>query len=144
MMQVRPERGSMLVEMVFLMVLLMVPLLYLVGTLGRLQAGAYASSAAARESGRAYVTAATDGSAPGRGVAAAGLVFDAFGFDQGQGSVSISCALDPCLTPGGRVRVDSSLDVAVPLVPDFMSAVIPTTITMTSSHTEPVDEFREG
>lgn len=144
MIQVRSERGSMLVEVVFLMVLLLVPLLYLVGTLGRLQAGAYAASAAAREAGRAYVTTAQDGSASGRGAAAAALVFDSFGFDQGQGSVSIGCATDPCLVPGGQIEVDSTVVVAVPLIPDFMADVIPTSVTMTSSHSEPVDEFREG
>lgn len=144
MIQVRPERGSMLVEVVFLMVLLMVPLLYLVGTLGRLQAGAYAASAAAREAGRAYVTTPQEGSAPGRGSAAAALVFDSFGFDQGQGAVSIGCATDPCLAPGGQVRVDSTVVVSVPLIPDFMAGVVPTSVTMTSSHTESVDKFREG
>lgn len=144
MIQIRPERGSMLVEVVFLMVLLMVPLLYLVGTLGRLQAGAYAASASAREAGRAYVTSPQAGSAPARGAAAAALVFDSFGFEDGQGSVSIGCATDPCLAPGAQIQVQSTVVVAVPLIPDFMADVIPTSVTMTSSHTEAVDEFREG
>lgn len=143
-MQVRSDRGSMLVEVVFLMVLLMVPLLYLVGTLGRLQAGAYSASAAAREAGRAYVTTSDDQSAAGRAEAAASLVFDSFGFGSGSGSISVGCTSDPCLAPGGQVQVESTVVVAVPLIPDFMSGVIPTSITMTSSHTEPVDEFREG
>lgn len=134
----------MLVEVVFLMVLLMVPLLYLVGTLGRLQAGAYAASAAAREAGRAYVTTPDDPSAPGRADAAAALVFDSFGFDQSMGSISVRCSADWCLEPGGGVQVESSVVVSVPLIPDFMSAVIPTSVTMTSTHLEPVDEFREG
>ena len=50
-----------MVEFVFLAVLVMVPLFYLVMTLSRLQAGAYAASTAAREAGRAYVTAARIG-----------------------------------------------------------------------------------
>lgn len=99
----------MLVEVVFLMVLLMVPLLYLVGTLGRLQAGAYAASAAAREAGRAYVTTPDDPSAPGRADAAAALVFDSFGFDQSMGSISVRCSADSCLEPGGGVQVESSV-----------------------------------
>lgn len=138
------DRGSMLVEVVFLMVLLMVPLLYLVGTLGRLQAGAYAASAAAREAGRAYVTTPDDPSAPGRADAAAALVFDSFGFDQRMGSISVACGSDPCLAPGGAVQVESTVVVALPLIPDFMAGVIPTSVTMTSTHSEPVDEFREG
>ena len=50
------EQGSALVEFVFLAVLMMVPLIYLVMVLARLQAGSYAASAAVREAGRAYVT----------------------------------------------------------------------------------------
>ena len=67
------ERGAMTVEVAFLLVLLVVPLFYLVGTLGRLQAGAYAVTAAAREAGRAFVTADSAGEAPGRAQAAADL-----------------------------------------------------------------------
>ncbi len=137
------DRGSMLVEVVFLMVVLMVPLLYLVGTLGRLQAGAYAASAAAREAGRAYVTTPDNPSAPGRAHAAAALVFDSFGFEGSEGSIVVGCSADPCLAPGGGVQVQSTVVVSVPLIPDFMSGAIPTSVTMTSMHSEPVDEFRE-
>lgn len=46
------DRGSALVEVVFLLVVLALPSIYLVSTVARLQAGAYAASAAAREAGR--------------------------------------------------------------------------------------------
>jgi len=136
------ERGSMLIEVVFLMVLVMLPLLYLVGTLGRLQAGAYAASAAARETGRAYVTASDDASAPGRGQAAADLVFVSHGFTSGEGSVEVGCEQALCLTPGGSVRVTATVQVPLPLVPDFLSGALPTSVSMTSAHSEPVDAFR--
>lgn len=137
------ERGAMTVEVAFLLVLLVVPLFYLVGTLGRLQAGAYAVTAAAREAGRAFVTADSAGEAPGRAQAAAGLVYTAHHFAAGEGSVSVSCSA-ACLEPGSTVGVDSSLSVPLPLVPDFMRAAVPTTITLTAHHDEPVDQFREG
>lgn len=140
----RCERGSMLIEVLFLMVLLMLPLFYLVGTLGRLQAGAYAASAAAREAGRAYVTADEEISGPGRSSAAANLVFAAHGFEAGEGSISISCPESACLTPDGQVEVTSVVHVEVPLIPDFMSGAVPTSVSMTSTHIEPVDAFREG
>ena len=50
------EQGSAVVEFVTLGVLLLVPLIYLVLTVARIQAGAYAVSMAAREAGRAFVT----------------------------------------------------------------------------------------
>ncbi len=140
----RSDRGSMLIEVLFLMILLMLPLFYLVGTLGRLQAGAYAASAAAREAGRAYVTADDEAAAPGRSVAAAGLVFGTHGFDSGEGSVSVSCRSAPCLTPGAQIEVTSEVKVDVPLIPDFLAGAVPTSVSMTSSHLESVDAFRAG
>ncbi|MGB7448299.1 MAG: pilus assembly protein [Ornithinimicrobium sp.] len=141
-MQRPADRGSMLIEVVFLMVLVMLPLFYLVGTLGRLQAGAYAASATAREAGRAYVTADAGSSAAARGRAAADLVLASHGFSAGQAEVSVSCASAPCLTPGSSVEVSSVVQVELPLVPDFMSAAVPTSVSLSSRHTEPVDAFR--
>lgn len=133
----------MVVEFVFLTVLLLVPLLYLVGTLGRLQAGAYAASAAAREAGRAYVTAPDDADAPARGQTASGLVLDAHGFSPEQASVVVTCTSQPCLQPDGEVVVDAAVDVPIPLIPDFLAGSLPTSITLSASHVEPVDRFRD-
>src|SRR6476661_10084103 len=84
------ERGSAVVEFVFLAVLLMVPLFYLVMVMARLQAGAYAVSAAAREAGRAYTTAESPAQGPARAQAAADIAFGDQGFP-GLGAVSIGC-----------------------------------------------------
>lgn len=140
----QPERGSMTVEVAFLLVLLVVPLFYLVGTLGRVQAGAYAVTAAAREAGRAFVTADSVDQAAARAQAAAGLVYAAHGFETGEGSVSLGCPDGVCLAPGSSVRVDSQVVVPLPLVPDFVRSAVPTTITLTARHLEPVDSFRAG
>lgn len=138
------DRGSMTVEVAFLLVLLVVPLFYLVGTLGRLQAGAYAVTAAAREAGRTFVTADGAEQAPARAQAAAGLVYAAHGFDGGEGTVSITCGGRVCLEPGSTVSVDTQVSVPLPLIPDFMRSAVPTTITLSAHHVEPVDAFREG
>lgn len=137
------ERGSMTVETAFLLVLLVVPLFYLVATLGRAQAGAYAVSAAAREAGRTFVTAPDVESAAGRADAAANLVFAAHGFEEGEGSVSVACD-GGCLEPGSRVVVSSEIVVPLPLIPDFMHGSVPTSVSLTSRHVEAVDAFREG
>lgn len=138
------ERGSMTVEVAFLLVLLVVPLFYLVGTLGRLQAGAYAVTAAAREAGRTFVTAEDVDSAFGRADAAATLALQAHGFAPGDASVQLGCGGDGCLSPGSTVVVDAELAVPLPLVPDFMRSAIPATITLSAHHVESVDAFREG
>ena len=51
------EEGSAIVEFVFLAVLLLIPLIYLTMMIARVQAGSYAVAHAAREAGRAFVTA---------------------------------------------------------------------------------------
>lgn len=137
------ERGSMTVEVAFLLVLLVVPLFYLVGTLGRVQAGAYAASAAAREAGRAFVTAADADSAPVRAHAAAELVLDAHGFAPDDATLELSCSGE-CLAPGGQVLVATAVEVPLPLVPDFMRGRVPSSVTLSAQHVSTVDEFRAG
>lgn len=137
------ERGSALVETSFLLVLVMVPLFYLVGTVSRLQAGAYAVTAAAREGGRSFVASPDDAAGQAAAEVASSLIFGSHGFAPDEGGVAVSCATDPCLTPGAQVRVDATVHVVLPLVPDFARNVLPTSITLTSSHLAPVDEFRE-
>ncbi|MDO5740414.1 MAG: pilus assembly protein [Ornithinimicrobium sp.] len=135
----------MTVEVAFLLVLLVVPLFYLIGTVGRVQAGAYAVSAAAREAGRGFVTAEDVGAAAGRAQAAAGLVFASHGFIAGEGTVELGCeGGDSCLTPGSHVVAEATITVPLPLVPDFMARSLPTAITLTAQHVETVDEFRES
>ncbi|MFX0537813.1 pilus assembly protein [Ornithinimicrobium sp. Y1847] len=134
----------MTVEAAFLLVLLVVPLFYLVATLGTVQAGAYAASAAAREAGRGFVTAQDLADAPLRAHAAAGLVLNAHGVDQEASSLVLTCTQDPCLTPGSDVVVESSVTVVLPLIPDFARHAVPSAVTLSARHVEPVDEFREG
>lgn len=142
--RIASDRGSMTVEVAFLLVLLVVPLFYLVGTVGRVQAGAYAVTAAAREAGRAFVTADGVEAASSRAQVAAALVYRSHGFEDGEGGVQVSCPDGGCLAPGTTVLVDSQISVELPLVPDFMRDRVPTSVTLTSTHHEPVDEFRGG
>ena len=135
------ERGSALVEFVFLAVLMMVPLIYLVMVLARLQAGSYAASAAVREAGRAYVTAQRQEEADGRAQAAARIAFE----DQGFGRDAVlrrACDGDPCLRPEGRITMEATVTVPLPLVPAFARDVVPLQVPVTASHVAVVDRFR--
>lgn len=134
----------MTIEFAVLVVVLVVPLFYLVATVGRVQAGAYAASAAAREAGRTYVTADDPASASVRADAALALVLASHGFEPDDGVVTVSCPEGVCLAAGSSIVVDAEVRVPLPLVPDFARAVLPTDITLTSTHRESVDEFRAG
>lgn len=134
------QAGSAIVEFVFLAVLMMVPLFYLVMVLARLQAGAYGVSAAAREAGRAYVTAQVPAQAPSRAESAAGLAFADQGFEK-EGTIKISCDVAPCLRPDGRVRITATVTVPMPLVPAFFSGIVPVRIPVSATHVASVDRF---
>ena len=134
------QAGSAVVEFVFLAVLMMVPLFYLVMVLARLQAGAYGVSAAAREAGRAYVTARVSAQAPSRAHSAAVLAFADQGFEH-EGSIEIGCDGTPCLRPAGRVQVTATVSVPMPLVPAFFSGIVPMRIPVSATHVATVDRF---
>jgi Flp pilus assembly protein TadG len=137
----RHEDGSAIVEFVFLAVLLMVPLIYLVMMMGRLQAGAYAATTAAREAGRAYVTADQEQAGGARADAAARIAFEDQGFG-GNGSLRLSCDGSPCLRPEGRVETTTTVTVPLPLIPAFARSVIPLEVPVSASHVSTVDRFR--
>ena len=119
------ERGSAVVEFVFLAVLMLVPLFYLVMMLARLQAGAYAVSVAAREAGRAYVTASTQAAAAARAQVAWSSAFE----DQGFGGL-------------GRVALACEMSVPLPLIPSFARGVVPLEVPVRARHVAVVDRFR--
>lgn len=137
----RGEEGSAVIEFIFLGVLMMVPLIYLVMALARIQAGSYAVATAAREAGRAYVTAAEGQDAPARANAAANIAFADQGFD-GMGSLEVSCSTSPCLTPDARIETTARVTVPLPLIPTFARDVVPLEIPLSASHLSTVDRFR--
>ncbi|WP_430594004.1 pilus assembly protein [Isoptericola sp. QY 916] len=136
-----PEAGAALVEFLGTAVLLLVPLVYLVLTVAQVQAGAFAVEGAAREAGRAMVTADSSGSGAERARAAAGLAFEDQGFAVADGSVSLECSADPCLTPGATVGVRTRLAVPLPFVPEALRGWLPLEIPVTATHVATVDEY---
>ena len=136
-----PERGSAVVEFLMLSMVLLIPLIYLVLMVARLQAGTFATSLAAREGARAFVTSPTQAAAQGRATAAADLVFADFGFDEDT-ELSITCDGDPCIRPDALVTVRARVVVPLPLIPTFAREVIPLEVPITTEHALRVDRFR--
>lgn len=136
----RADQGRAIVEFVFLGVLMIVPLIYLVLILGRVQAAAYSVATAAREAGRAYTTAANESDAAGRAQAAARISFADFGFDSGT-SVRVECDGSPCLRSDGRVSVTASIVVQLPLVPAFLTDSLASSVPVSATHVASVDRF---
>jgi Flp pilus assembly protein TadG len=134
------DGGTAIIEFVFLALLLMVPLVYLLLTVFRVQAAAYAVSSAAREAGRVYVTSETEDGAGERAFAAASIVMADSGLHLAPDQLHIDCT--DCLRPGGVVPVVVEYDVGLPLLPKVFRAAAPGTVHVSSSHLEVVDRFR--
>ncbi len=139
--RVRAERGSAVVEFVALGVLLLVPLVYLVVALARVQAGAFAVSQASREAGRAFVTAPAGEVAAARAQAAARISFEDHDFLD-TGRLVVACGSSPCLSPDARVRTTATVSVPLPLVPAFVRGAVPLAVPVSASHISTVDRFR--
>ena len=135
------DDGRAVIEFIFLGILLLLPLLYLVLTAARIQAASFSASLAGREAGRAFVTAASEEDAYARARAAAGLAFDDFGFGEREAGVEVACDGSPCLRPEGVVTAQASIEVRLPLVPDFIADHVPSSVTVTSTHVATVDRF---
>jgi hypothetical protein len=133
------------VEFVSLGVLMLIPLVYLVITLGRIQAAAFAVDGSARAAARAFTAAPDDATGRARALAAVrlGLADQGFPVDPAQAG-SLTCSAAPCLTPRARVVVRVSIDVVLPGIPALVDRFASTHVTVTSTQTATVDAFRAG
>ena len=137
------EDGNAIVEFVYLAVLLMVPLVYILLTVFRVQGAAFAVSSAAREAGRVYATSSDAEQAGPRAFTAAALVMRDSNLPLTRRELDISCSDGPCLSPGSGVNVVIAYDVTLPLLPRIFGRA-PASIQVTSRHLEVVDRYREG
>lgn len=134
------ESGTAVIEFVWLAILLLVPLMYLVLCLARLQAGSYAVTQAARESARTFVTASDDAAAQARSQVAADIAFEDQGFP-GSGDLTVECSGSPCLTPGATITTRASVSVPLPLVPAVVGDVVPLQIPVSATQVAPVPAY---
>jgi len=118
----RDERGSALVEVVWLGILLMVPLAYILLSVFEVQRGAFGVSAAARSAARAYSLAASDAEGKAAAEAAVRVALADQGLEGQPVTLHISCTPDPhhCLAPGSTIQVMIDTRVDLPLLPDVL------------------------
>lgn len=139
----RDERGSALVELTWLGLLLLVPLLWIVLSVFEVQRGAFAVSGAARAAGRAYSLAPSDGVGEARAEAAARQVLVDHGIGEQPLGMSVTCApAGDCHAPGAMVTVELRSRVDLPLLPDVLGGRSPS-FAVNASHTVPIGQFRD-
>ncbi|GAB3532774.1 hypothetical protein GCM10027403_05670 [Arthrobacter tecti] len=133
------DDGSAVLEFTFLGLLLLVPVVYLILTVGQLQGGAFAVVGAADQAAKVFVDSETTEEAHARAEQAALLAVTDFGFEAESVSIKIVCG-GPCLEPGSSVRVDVVLSVPLPLIPT-MPGLNTAAATVDSSATQLVERF---
>ncbi|MHA7274982.1 hypothetical protein ACX80O_00410 [Arthrobacter sp. Hz1] len=134
------ESGSAVVEFVFLGLVLLVPVIYFVLTIGQLQAGSFAVVGAADQAAKIYVTEESTAQAAPRARQAALLVLGDFGFDPSAAEINIRCTGD-CLTPGSSVTVEVRLGISLPFMPASRGAG-DSTVAVDATATQLVERFK--
>lgn len=139
----RDDEGSAVIELVWVAILLLVPLLWIVLSVFEVQSGAYGVTTAARAAGRAYALAPDDAEGERAAEAAARQAL----VDQGLPAdtpldIEITCApYDDCHS--GRsvvtVRVTSSVDL---LVPDVLGGGRPS-FALEATHAVPIGQYQD-
>ena len=125
------DRGSALVEFVFVALVVFVPLVYLVAGFSAVQRGVFASTEAAREAGRAMGTAPDVATGQARAARAVALAVE----DQSVEATDVRLAYAPAgatcaaaggyapeLTPGEEFSVCVTVTVRIPLLPEFIDS----------------------
>lgn len=129
--QIEGERGSALVEFVFIALVALVPLVYIVAGFSAVQRGVFAATAAAREVGRALGTAPDPVTGQAQALRAAQLAVEDQSVDATDVRVEYAppgsdCdaagTYTPTLVPGEEFSVCVTVTVRIPLLPEFVDA----------------------
>jgi Flp pilus assembly protein TadG len=141
----RDERGSALVELSWLGILLLVPMLWILVSVFEVQRGAFAVSAAARAAGRAYALAPSDAEGRQRAQAAARQALDDQGLDGTAFTLRVACTPYPHACHNGTsvitIRIGSRVDL--PLMPRALGGGEVPSFALDASHTVPIGQFQE-
>ncbi len=140
----RDEVGSALVELTWLGLLLLVPLVYLLVAVFQVQSASYAVSGAARAAARAYALAPDEASAPMRARSALSVALADHGIDVDEVGMQVTCRPEPrnCLAPGSVISVSVARQVRLPLAPQALGSQAPS-LRVEAAHAVGYGTFRE-
>jgi Flp pilus assembly protein TadG len=141
------ERGSAVIEFVFVALVVLLPLVYLIVAVAVVQHSQLVVTNAAREAGRAFATSPDTASAPERVAAAVRIALGDQDDDRdvtvrvvAAGDACTAGVVSPSLAPGSVFTVCVTRRVDVPAVPSVLSG---RGITTVGRYTVHVDEFRD-
>ncbi|MCL2594350.1 MAG: pilus assembly protein [Promicromonosporaceae bacterium] len=141
------ESGSALVEFIGAALLLLIPLMYLLLAVGRIQAAQFAVEAAASSAVRAVVTAPSSLEVEAWAYLAATVALADQGFDIEDvlpgGGLRIECSASPCLTPGAIVTASVRVSVPLPFIASLARNWLPLEVPVSAQARTHVDRYIE-
>lgn len=139
------EHGSALVEIVWLSLILLIPMVYVLMCIVSVQRTAYGVTEAARDAGRAYVLSRDPATARHRAIVAAQVAMRDQGVALPPSGVTIVCRPTPqsCLRPGSSVAVWVHCRAPLPGLPPIFGHH-PGSILVSARHVEPVSSYRQA
>lgn len=160
----RGDDGNAVVEFLGVALILLVPTVYLVLVLGRLQAAAFAVDGAAREAVRAVLVSAQTRATAGEQVDGAGedplapIALELDPSDAAAAAVGIALAdqglpadhdlslvCDPaCDAPGATVAARVEITVDLPLIPAFVQDRVPLAVPVSASANGRIDQYLDA
>lgn len=140
--RLRCDDGTAVIEFTWLALLLLVPLVYVVLAVMRVQAASFAATEASRAAGRAFVRSDSIATGTAWARSAVDVALADQGFTRSSSTLRLSCRLGACLTPGSVVDVVVTIPVALPGVPHALAGATATTVPVVATHTERVDLYR--
>jgi len=138
------EAGSALVELTWLGVLLLIPLVWIVVSVFEVQRGAFATAGAARSAARAFALAPDDAEGRQLAAAAARRVMVDQGLEGAAPAVTVSCSpAGDCHSGGALITVRVGSSVQLPLLPALFGDQH-SSFALTSTHTVPIGRYQES
>jgi Flp pilus assembly protein TadG len=140
----RDDRGSALVELSWLGILLVLPMLWIVLSVFEVQRGAFGVSSAARAAARAYALAPDDATGLLRAREAAKVALADQGLDDVTPAVAVTCTPYPgdCHQGTSVITVSVHSHVVLPLMPTALGGNRPS-FALDASQTVPIGQFQE-
>ena len=135
------QRGSAVVEFTFLGLLLMVPVVYFVITVGQIQGGSFAVVGAADQAAKVFVAQPDEASGRAAAEQAAVVAIADYGHPADNARVEVSCDRGNCMAAGSAVTVTVHLSVPLPFVP-FSDAFRLNASHLSGTATQIVGRFR--
>jgi Flp pilus assembly protein TadG len=136
------QSGSALVEVTWLGIVLLLPMVWIVLSVSEVQRGSFGVTAAARSAGRAFALAPDDVTGRKQARAAAAVALADQGLDESDWTIEVGCApLSDCHVGGVVVTVRIETQVALPFIPELLGGAA--TFRLDAEHQVPIGQYQE-